>query len=98
MELDTTVEPNQLRFYLDGLNYFTIDSTRVPTDVWDDATHHGFFVILDMAIGGAFPWAECNFFPHAGGCSGSTPFPEVATPATVPGKPLKVAYVAIYNR
>ena len=62
MELDTSVTPNQLRFYLDGFNYFTIDATRVPADVWDNATHHGFFVILDMAIGGAFPWAECNFF------------------------------------
>jgi hypothetical protein len=47
---------------------------------------------------GSFPWAECNFFPHPGGCSGSTPFPEVVTPNTVSGKPLKVAYVAVYNK
>ncbi len=51
-----------------------------------------------MAIGGAFPWAECNFFPHAGGCSGSTPFPQMVTPATVSGKSMKIAYVAVYNR
>jgi len=98
MELDKSVTPNELRFYLDGANYFTIRSTQVPADTWDNATNHGFFVILDMAIGGAFPWAECNFFPHPGGCSGSTPFPEVATPATVSGVPLKVAYVAVYNK
>jgi Glycosyl hydrolases family 16 len=98
MELDKSVQPNQLRFYMDGFNYFTIQSTQVPADVWDNATNHGFFVLLDMAIGGAFPWAECNFFPHAGGCSGSTPFPQVVTPATVSGKPMKVGYVAVYNR
>src|SRR6266542_2663717 len=68
MELDKSVQPNELRFF------------------------------LDVAVGGSFPWAECNFFPHAGGCSGSTPFPEVVTPATVSGKPMKVAYVAVYNK
>jgi beta-glucanase (GH16 family) len=98
MELDTSVQPNQLRFYFDDINYFTIRSTQVPADVWDNATNHGFFILLDLAIGGAFPWAECNFFPHAGGCSGSTPFPQVATPNTIPGKPMKIAYVAVYNK
>ncbi|MGZ4358556.1 MAG: glycoside hydrolase family 16 protein [Gaiellaceae bacterium] len=98
MELDKSVQPNQLRFYLDGNNFFTINSTQVPADVWQSATDHGFFVILDVAMGGAFPWAECNFFPHAGGCSGSTPFPEVVTSSTVSGKPMKVAYVAVYNK
>jgi hypothetical protein len=98
MELDRSVEPNQLRFYLDGVNFGTISAGQVPAAVWSAATAHGFFVILDVAVGGAFPWAECNFFPHAGGCSGSTPFPDVVTPATVPGKPMRVAYVAVYNK
>ena len=98
MELDRSVTPNQLRFYLDGTNFFTINSTQVPSDVWDSATNHGFFVILNVAMGGAFPWAECNFFPHTGGCSGSTPFPQVVTPDTVSGKPMKVAYVAVYEK
>jgi beta-glucanase (GH16 family) len=98
MELDKSVQPNQLRFYLDRVNYFTILSTRVPADVWESATNHGFFILLDLAIGGAFPWAECNFFPHPGGCSGSTPFPQVVTPSTLPGKPMKIAYVAVYNK
>jgi hypothetical protein len=98
MELDKSLSPNQLRFYLDGVNFFTINSTQVPSNVWDNATSHGFFIIFDMAIGGAFPWAECNFFPHPGGCSGSTPFPLVVTPATVSGMPMTVAYVAVYNK
>jgi hypothetical protein len=98
IELDKSVEPNQLRFYLDDLNYGTIDADEVPADTWANATDHGFFIILDVAVGGSFPWAECNFFPHAGGCAGSTPFPQVVTPETVSGKPMKVAYVAVYNR
>ena len=98
IELDKSIEPNQLRFYLDGDNYGTIDASQVPADTWANATGHGFFIILDVAMGGSFPWAECNFFPHPGGCSGSTPFPQVVTPDTVSGKPMKVAYVAVYNR
>ena len=47
---------------------------------------------------GAFPWAECNFFPHAGGCSFSTPFPQMDMSQTLWGKPMKVAYVAVYNK
>jgi hypothetical protein len=98
MELDKSVQPNQLRFYLDGVNFGTIYANQVPAETWASATAHGFFVILDVAVGGAFPWAECNFFPHAGGCSGFTPFPEVVTPNTVSGKPMKVAYVAVYAK
>jgi hypothetical protein len=98
MELDKSVEPNELRFYLDGRNYGTIHADQVPANTWADATDHGFFIILDVAVGGAFPWAECNIFPHPGGCSGFTPFPQVVTPETVSGQPMKVAYVAVYNR
>ena len=98
IELDKSVEPNQLRFYLDDVNYGTIHADEVPAATWADATDHGFFIILDVAVGGSFPWAECNFFPHPGGCSGSTPFPEVVTEHTVSGKPMKVAYVAVYNK
>jgi hypothetical protein len=96
MELDKSVQPNQLRFYLDGNNFFTISSDQVPADVWQNATDHGFFIILDVAMGGGFPWAECNYFPHPGGCQPPTPWPGV-TSSTVPGASMKGAYVAVYN-
>ena len=80
------------------MNYGTIHADQVPADTWANATDHGFFIILDVAVGGSFPWAECNFFPHPGGCSGFTPFPQVVTAGTVSGKPMKVAYVAVYNK
>jgi hypothetical protein len=97
MELDKSLTP-KIRFYLDGFNYFTIHSTQVPADVWDSATNQGFFILLDQAVGGAFPWAECSFFPHPGGCNGATPFPQVVTPNTISGVPMKIAYVAVYNK
>jgi hypothetical protein len=99
MELDRSVQPNELRYYFDGANFFTIHADQVPAQTWTDAVDHGFFIILNVAVGGSFPWAECRFFPHPGGCS--TPnadFPQVVTPATMSGKPMKVAYVAVYNR
>jgi hypothetical protein len=46
MELDRSIEPNQLRFYLDALNFGTISADQVPAAVWCAATAHGFFVIL----------------------------------------------------
>jgi len=97
MELDKSVSPQQIRFYLDGSLTGTISEATVGSAAWSDATDHGFFLILDVAMGGSFPWAECNFFPHAGGCSGSTPYPQVVTDSTVSGVPMKVGYVAVYT-
>jgi beta-glucanase (GH16 family) len=96
MELDKSVSPQEIRFYLDGSLTGTISETAVGATAWSDATDHGFFLILNVAMGGSFPWAECNFFPHPGGCSGSTPYPQVVTPDTVSGVPMKVGYVAVY--
>jgi beta-glucanase (GH16 family) len=81
MEYDRSVSPEQIRWYLDGTNYFTIDSTRVDATTWNNATHHGFFIILNVAMGGGFPAA------FGGG----------PTSATVPGVPMMVDYVAVYT-
>jgi beta-glucanase (GH16 family) len=98
MELDKSVSPQEIRFYFDGTLTGTISEATVGSAAWADATDHGFFLILDVAMGGSFPWAECNFFPHPGGCSGSTPYPQVVTSSTVSGVPMKVAYVAVYTK
>jgi beta-glucanase (GH16 family) len=81
MEYDRSVSPEQIRWYLDGNNYFTINSTMVDEATWNNATHHGFFVILNVAIGGSFP----NGF-------GGGP-----TSATQSGVPMLVDYVAVYT-
>jgi beta-glucanase (GH16 family) len=51
MEYDRGVSPEQIRWYLDGVNFFTLNSTQVDATTWNNATHHGFFVILNVAMG-----------------------------------------------
>jgi beta-glucanase (GH16 family) len=82
VEYDRGVSPEQLRFYLDGANTFTVTATQVPADTWAAATQHGMFVILNVAIGGGFPAA------FGGG----------PTSATVSGVPMLVDYVAAYTK
>nr|WP_250027500.1 carbohydrate-binding protein [Actinoplanes maris] len=81
IEYDRSTSPEQLRWYLDGNNYFTLSSTAVDATTWNNATHHGMFVILNVAIGGGFPAA------FGGG----------PTAATQPGVPMLVDYVAVWQ-
>ncbi|MBW6438888.1 carbohydrate-binding protein [Actinoplanes hulinensis] len=81
MEYDRSTSPEQLRFYLDGSNYFTLTSTAVDSTTWNNALHHGFFMILNVAIGGGFPAA------FGGG----------PTSATQSGVPMLIDYVAVYQ-
>ena len=54
VEIDRSISPEQIRWYLDGVNYFTVNSSQVPAATWSNAVDHGFFVILDLAIGGGW--------------------------------------------
>ncbi len=53
--VDRSVSPEQIRWYLDGNNYFTISANQVDATTWANAVDHGFFIILDLAMGGGFP-------------------------------------------
>src|SRR5260370_21428506 len=55
MELDRSLSPQQIRWYLDGVNFFTINSNQVDATTWNNATNHGFFIILNVAMGGGWP-------------------------------------------
>jgi beta-glucanase (GH16 family) len=55
VELDTSLSPQELRFYVDGDNFFTIKSDQFDDKTWKDATDHSFFIILNVAIGGGWP-------------------------------------------
>ncbi|GIF10675.1 carbohydrate-binding protein [Actinoplanes teichomyceticus] len=81
IEFDRSTSPEQLRWYLDGVNYFTLNSSQIDATTWNNATHHGMFVILNVAIGGGFPAA------FGGG----------PTAATQSGVPMLVDYVAVYQ-
>ncbi|MEU4238138.1 carbohydrate-binding protein [Actinoplanes sp. NPDC026619] len=81
VEYDRSTSPEQMRWYLDGTNYFTVNANQVDATTWNNATQHGMFVILNVAIGGGFPAA------FGGG----------PTSATQSGVPMTVDYVAVYQ-
>ncbi|HYO52646.1 glycoside hydrolase family 16 protein [Archangium sp.] len=54
-EWDTSVSPNQLRWYVDGIHYHTVSQTAVDASTWTNATNHGYFIILNVAMGGGWP-------------------------------------------
>jgi hypothetical protein len=82
VEIDRSVSPEQIRFYLDGANFYTVNSTQVDATTWNNAVHHNFTPIYDLAIGGQFPAA------FGGG----------PTAATVSGGQMNVDYLAVYNK
>ena len=82
VEIDRSTSPEQIRWYLDGANYFTLAQDRVDNTTWTNAVDHPFFIIYDLAMGGGFP-AAFGGGPNA---------------ATVSGGELVIDYVAVYNK
>jgi beta-glucanase (GH16 family) len=82
VQIDRSVSPEQIRWYLDGNNYFTLAANRVDATTWANAVDHPFFIIFDLAMGGGFPDA------FGGGPNA----------ATVSGASLNIDYVAVYNK
>lgn len=81
--IDRSVSPEQIRWYLDGTNYFTVNSSQMDATTWANAVDHAFFVIFDLAMGGGFP----------NGVSGQT----TPTSSTQSGVPMLVDYVRVYT-
>ncbi|NVI91415.1 carbohydrate-binding protein [Actinomadura sp. BRA 177] len=83
-EWDRSVSPNQLRWYVDGQQFHSISQNQLSATTWSNMTGHaGYFLLLNVAMGGAFP----------NGVSGqSTP-----TASTVSGRPMVVDYVAVWQ-
>jgi beta-glucanase (GH16 family) len=73
----------QVRFYVDGRLNYTVDESRVGTATWQAAIDHGFFILLNVAMGGAYPNGVC-------GCTSPTS-------STTSGAGMKVKYVAVYE-
>ncbi|WP_045556721.1 glycoside hydrolase family 16 protein [Streptomyces sp. FxanaA7] len=66
MEWDRSVTPETIRFSVDGTQFHSVNASQVDATTWTNATNHGFFVILNVAMGGAFPDA------FGGGLDGDT--------------------------
>ncbi|WP_406438292.1 glycoside hydrolase family 16 protein [Streptomyces sp. NBC_01613] len=82
-EWDRSVSPQQLRWYVDGVQYHSVNSSQMDAATWNAATGHGHFILLNLAMGGAFP----------------DPLAGHATPSanTRSGVPMLVDYVAVYS-
>ncbi|MFD5628297.1 glycoside hydrolase family 16 protein [Streptomyces sp. NPDC127072] len=79
VEWDKSTSVEEMRFYLDGVNFHTVRANQVDATTWTNATNHGYFIILNVAMGGGFVDA------FGGG-------PDAAT---VPGRPMVVDYVQV---
>ncbi|GCB44324.1 glycoside hydrolase family 16 protein [Streptomyces sp. NL15-2K] len=66
MEWDRSASTEAIRFFVDGVSFHTVTENQVDATTWTNATDHGFFIILNVAMGGAFPDA------FGGGLDGDT--------------------------
>ncbi len=80
----TNTNAEFLQFLMDGTVESTVTEASVGTAAWQQAIDHGFFIILDLAMGGNYPDGIC-------GCT--TP-----TSATASGASMSVGYVAAYEQ
>ncbi|MDQ1646235.1 MAG: hypothetical protein QOJ50_2419 [Cryptosporangiaceae bacterium] len=54
--LDWSRADNSITWYVDGKQVWrTNRGGNIPADVWDTATNHGFYIILNIAMGGEMP-------------------------------------------
>lgn len=83
VEVDRTTAVETLKWYVDDVLFHTVTEAQLGTSTWDQTTHQGQFILLNLAIGGAFP---------NGVYGGSTPIAS-----TVPNRPMYIDYVAVYN-
>jgi beta-glucanase (GH16 family) len=86
VEIDRARSPEQIRWSIDDTEVFHVDAAGVDPATWDAAVHHGFFVVFDVAIGGAFPGS-------VGGAAAAHP-----GPATVSGRPMRVEGFQVSTR
>jgi beta-glucanase (GH16 family) len=81
LEWDKSVTPETMRWYVDGGMIHKVDASQVDATTWANATNHGYFIILNVAMGGVFPANQ-----------GGGP-----TTATRSGVPMLVDHVAVYS-
>src|ERR1700733_10947129 len=79
----TNPSAESITYYLNGTAYYPVTESQVGTSAWQAAVDHGFFIILDLAMGGAYPNGVC-------GCTSPSS-------STASGGTMGVAYVAAYS-
>jgi hypothetical protein len=82
--IDRTRTSNEsITWYLNGNAYSTVTENQVGTAAWQAAVDHGFFLILDLAMGGGYPNGVCK-------CTSPSA-------STTSGAAMSVSYVAVYQ-
>ena len=84
MEIDRTRTDEQVRWYLNNKQIFILNQSQIGEKAWREAIQHGFFLKLDLAMGGAFPNSVSGY---------STP-----TPATTSGGQLSIDSVVVSQK
>jgi beta-glucanase (GH16 family) len=74
----------QIRWYLNNHEFFSVSERKIGTAVWTKAVDHGFMIILDLAIGGQYPEGKC-------GCT-------APSDQTTSGGTMSVRNLAVYDR
>ncbi|KKY33237.1 putative endo-beta-glucanase [Diaporthe ampelina] len=83
LEVDRSQELEAVRWFVDDILFWQVVETDLPADTWAQAVHNPHFVLLNLAIGGAFP--NNNY-------GSATPLAS-----TVSGGTLQAEYIAVYN-
>lgn len=73
----------EVRWYLDGRQFFSVSESRVGAAAWQSALGRGFAIILDLAMGGFYPDAICHCTAPA--------------TSTTSGASMSVQYVTVYQ-
>lgn len=81
--IDRSSSPEHLVWELDGSQVFSISASQMDATTWANAVDHSFFLILDLAMGGAFPNGVC-------GCTSPAS-------ATASGASLNIDYVRVFT-
>ena len=57
VEIDRSTSPEEIRWYLDGRQYWQVNCNQAGVDAttWANAVDHGFSIILNVAMGGSWP-------------------------------------------
>jgi len=73
-----------LQYLMDGKVEITITEAQAGAGPWKAAIDHGFFILLNLAMGGSYPDTDCSCASPASG--------------TTSGGAMKVAYVGVYEQ
>ena len=50
----------QIRWYVDGHEFYSVSETQIGAAAWVPAVDHGYSILLSVGMGGAFPDEQCH--------------------------------------